>query len=52
MPKVPSSASKALDTLIADGVTWGDSSVWLPKLPRTSVDLFYPVLASRIAAES
>jgi DNA modification methylase len=31
----------ALDMLLDEGVTWGDSAVWLPRLPRSSVDLFF-----------
>jgi len=27
--------------LLDEGVTWGDSAVWLPRLPRSSVDLFF-----------
>jgi DNA modification methylase len=41
MPKVPGSRSAALSLLVDEGVTWGDSAVWLPKLPRSSVDLFF-----------
>ena len=41
MSKVPASPPKVLDKLLVDGVTWGDSSVWLPELPRGSVDLFF-----------
>src|ERR1039458_947417 len=37
----PSSPIKALDQLLADGVTWGDASEWLPKLPNHKVDLFF-----------
>lgn len=31
----------ALDELLAEGVTWGDSSRWLPVLPAGSVDLWF-----------
>ena len=31
----------ALNELLADGVTWGDSSRWLPVLPEGSVDLWF-----------
>ena len=31
----------ALQTLLSDGVTWGDSLDWLPALPNKSVDLFF-----------
>ena len=41
MPAVPSDPATALDRLLHDGVTWGDSSVWLPRLPAKSVDLFF-----------
>lgn len=40
-PQVPRTGTAALSGLLADGVTWGDSSLWLPKLPRSSVDLFF-----------
>ena len=38
---VPTSPEVALKRLLADGVTWGDSSLWLPALPESSVDLFF-----------
>ena len=41
MPKIPRTGTAVLDGLLADGVTWGDSSLWLPKLPRASVGLFF-----------
>ena len=41
MPNVPRTRIKALSTLLEDGVTWGDSALWLPKLPKASVDLFF-----------
>jgi len=41
MPKVPRTGTAALSSLLEDGVTWGDSALWLPKLPRASVDLFF-----------
>lgn len=31
----------ALDTLLDQGVTWGDSVEWLPLLPEASVDLWF-----------
>jgi hypothetical protein len=31
----------ALNELLADGVTWGDSELWLPVLPEGSVDLWF-----------
>lgn len=40
-PEVPSSPAAALNHLLAEGVTWGDSSLWLPALPEGSVDLFF-----------
>lgn len=40
MPQPPAS-SKVLPQILSDGVTWGDSEVWLPKLPAASVDLFF-----------
>ena len=41
MPTVPRTPQSVLGRLLADGVTWGDSLLWLPKLPRSSVDLFF-----------
>jgi hypothetical protein len=29
----------ALERLVGDGITWGDSAQWLPILPQGSVDL-------------
>ena len=40
-PRVPAGRAAALDLLLEDGVTWGDSAVWLPRLPGSSVDLFF-----------
>jgi DNA modification methylase len=40
-PPVPKTPESVLERLLADGVTWGDSSQWLPKMPRASVDLFF-----------
>lgn len=34
-------AAATLAHLLDEGVIWGDSSIWLPKLPRGSVDLFF-----------
>ncbi|MGH3276900.1 MAG: hypothetical protein ACRDNZ_21565, partial [Streptosporangiaceae bacterium] len=31
---------RALDLLLDEGVTWGDSAEWLPALPEASVDLW------------
>ncbi len=39
--QVPSDPAAVLARLLAEGVTWGDSSVWLPQLPSESVDLFF-----------
>jgi DNA modification methylase len=33
--------SQTLEALLNDGVTWGDSSEWLPALPSESVDLWF-----------
>lgn len=41
MPAPPSEPAETLRQLIAEGVTWGDSSAWLPQLPPKSVDLFF-----------
>lgn len=41
MPQVPSTPQGALDHLLREGVTWGDSAEWLPRLPPKSVDLFF-----------
>lgn len=40
-PKPPKDAKGALDRLISDGITCGDSLDWLPALPPASVDLFF-----------
>lgn len=32
---------RALTLLLRQGVVWGDSSQWLPRLPSNSVDLFF-----------
>lgn len=40
-PKPPSDPAAALQQLLRDGVTWGDSLDWLPALPAKSVDLFF-----------
>ncbi len=34
-------AAAVLARLLEEGVTWGDSSVWLPRLPTGSVNLFF-----------
>jgi DNA modification methylase len=38
---LPGEPTDALQRLLTDGVTWGDSEVWLPRLPTASVDLFF-----------
>lgn len=40
-PAVPSDSTDALDLLLREGVTWGDSTQWLARLPEKSVDLFF-----------
>lgn len=40
-PPPPGEPQAALEALLAEGVTWGDSSLWLPALPEGSVDLFF-----------
>jgi DNA modification methylase len=40
-PEIPVTGDAALAKLIEEGVTWGDSSLWLPRLPAGSVDLFF-----------
>ncbi|HSH61425.1 MAG TPA: site-specific DNA-methyltransferase [Acidimicrobiales bacterium] len=40
-PHPPSDPHAVLGQVLADGVTWADSEVWLPALPATSVDLFF-----------
>ncbi|MFP5380129.1 MAG: site-specific DNA-methyltransferase, partial [Vicinamibacteria bacterium] len=41
LPKPPNVPSRALEQLLAEGVTCGDSLDWLPALPASSVDLFF-----------
>jgi DNA modification methylase len=41
LPKPPGVPSRALEQLLAEGITWGDSLDWLPALPASSVDLFF-----------
>ena len=39
---VPSvEGDEALAVLLEEGVVWGDSAQWLPRLPKGSVDLFF-----------
>lgn len=40
-PSPPSDPVRALEQLLADGITWGDSLSWLPALPPGTVDLFF-----------
>src|SRR4051794_15341260 len=40
-PPPPTDHAAALDQLLAEGVTWGDASEWLPALPEGSIDLFF-----------
>jgi DNA modification methylase len=37
----PRDPAAALDTLLSEGVTWGDAAEWVPALPEASVDLFF-----------
>lgn len=41
MPHPPPASQDLLSRLLEDGVTWGDSSAWLPRLSTGSVDLFF-----------
>src|SRR6266851_3505650 len=41
MPAPPPAPDEALRRLLSEGVTWGDSSDWLPALPKSAVDLFF-----------
>jgi DNA modification methylase len=38
---IPADADAALAKLLEEGIVWGDSSEWLPRLPPSSVDLFF-----------
>ena len=40
-PSPPRDGDHALEMLLDEGVVWGDSAVWLPRLPAGSVDLFF-----------
>lgn len=40
-PTPPIRPDVALERLLRNGVTWGDSEMWLPGLPAGSVDLFF-----------
>lgn len=40
-PLPPASKSDALKVLLEDGITWGDSSEWLPAVPPETVDLWF-----------
>lgn len=37
----PTAPEEAVRELLGQGVVWGDSAVWLPTLPPSSVDLFF-----------
>jgi DNA modification methylase len=37
----PPAVTAVIPRLLADGVTWGDASAWLPRLPESSIDLFF-----------
>lgn len=41
MPQPPRSSAAALEQLLREAVTWGDSAAWLPRLPSRSVDLYF-----------
>jgi DNA modification methylase len=41
MASPPGESAAALRQLLDEGVTWGDSELWLPRLPQASVDLFF-----------
>lgn len=40
-PRPPNDPSGALKQMLSDGVTWGNAALWLPALPKASVDLFF-----------
>ena len=40
-PAPPADGPDALALLLAEGVVWGDSREWLPRLPEGSVDLLF-----------
>jgi DNA modification methylase len=40
-PAPPTPPDRALEALLAEGETWGDSSQWLSALPQASVDLWF-----------
>lgn len=40
-PEVQGTGEAVLTQLLEDGVTCGDSAVWLPRLPAGSIDLFF-----------
>lgn len=41
LPRPPHDPDCVLERLLKDGVTHGDAAVWLPKIPASSVDLFF-----------
>ena len=40
-PAPPDDGELALAMLLDEGIVWGDSAAWLPRLPQESVDLFF-----------
>lgn len=40
-PRPPGEPTRALEQLLTEGATWGDSLDWLPALPPRSIDLFF-----------
>ena len=40
-PPPPEDGNRALAKLLAEGIVWGDAALWLPRLPESSVDLFF-----------
>lgn len=40
-PPAPPESDKILPQLLTDGILWADASEWLPRFPRSSVDLFF-----------
>lgn len=37
----PQDGQQVLEILLREGVVWGDAALWLPRLPSSSVDLFF-----------
>ncbi len=40
-PGPPPNREQVLAALLDEGIVWGDSAEWLPRLPSSSVDLFF-----------